>query len=426
MPRPLSADSSAILLLTASLGEGGGAEPLLTNEEYSELAMCLQDLGARPSELIGEGAGELVARCAGVVDEDRMARLLGRRDRLQGALERWEKLGVQVVTRADREYPRSLKQHLREDAPAAVWALGDLSILSVPGFSLVSGASGIPADSERAFRAGEMAAYAGFPVISGGDAGPESDALRAALRAGSPVCQVPRDDLARFASRPQWMRQVQAGRLVLVSDTAPGASRTAEGEIARKRLTLALGACGLLVAASSEKDPCWLASAEMLGKYESMPLYYCGDELRDGLYEYLADMDMRQWVEPEGVVDFSRLAGMPAMSEEQEDASEPRFSEVPPGAEEAEEPPRGGQEEIPAADPLAQEKLGELRGAVAALVAGGLSPKDILGAVIAELSEEGKIDSIAATILSKVGFPRFCQACRRRRAPSGGCGRLRP
>ena len=407
MHEPLSADAAAILLLTAPLAADGRDEALLTNEEYSELAMCLQDLGARPSELAGVGAEELLGHCGGVADEERMKALLGRSGLLQEALSRWEELGVSVVTRADRHYPRSLKLHLREDAPAALWAMGDLSILSGPCFSLVSSASGSEEDSRIALQAGEFAAYAGCPVVSGGDAGPESDALRAAMRTGCPVCQVPRDDLALFAARPAWMRQVQAGRLVLVSCRAPGSARTEGGEIARKRLTLALGSCGLLVAASSEEDPCWLASAEMLGKYESMPLYYREDESRAALYEYLADMDMRPWPAPEGVVDFSRLAGLGnTPGEAPPGAGEPRFEEAPP------EPPAGrgdsGEEQEAEASPdLGPELLARiegLRGEIRSLSAGGAPARAILGAVIAELVAEGKIDSIAATILSKVGF----------------------
>src|SRR5450756_960643 len=81
MSTALSQDSQVILLLTAPLMTGR-MEPstdLLTPGEYGHLAVFLHEVQKSPGDLLTADADSLLKQCQGVVDGDRLRKLLGRR-----------------------------------------------------------------------------------------------------------------------------------------------------------------------------------------------------------------------------------------------------------------------------------------------------------------------------------------------------------
>ena len=183
MTETISPNSDAILLLTAPLGRtgrsAGGIEPLST-EEYGFLARQLLDMKRKPSDLLNPENTELIHSCGELVDAERLKALLGRKAELSRARAAWRSLGIWCCTRADRDYPKILKAHLREDTPPAVWGCGNLKLLQSDAFSVLGTGSKNKHYDRIGNENGTMASYAGFLVVASGEEGAESGALRGA------------------------------------------------------------------------------------------------------------------------------------------------------------------------------------------------------------------------------------------------------
>src|SRR5450830_215087 len=139
MSNTLSQDSQAILLLTAPLMTGN-MEPstdLLAPGEYGHLAIFLHEVQRQPGDLLTADADGLLRQCQGVVDDDRLRRLLGRGFLLSQAVERWQARAIWVVTIADAAYPQRLKERLKDNAPAVLYGCGEAPILEKGGLAVI-------------------------------------------------------------------------------------------------------------------------------------------------------------------------------------------------------------------------------------------------------------------------------------------------
>jgi len=139
MSAALSANTQAILLLTAPLiaGRGAPSEDLLSDEDYNRLARHLRDLKLQPLDLLAGDAGAVLDACRALVDPERLRRLLGRGFLLGQMVERWQTRGINVVSRADAAYPRRLKARLREDAPPVLYGCGEFGLVDRGGLAVV-------------------------------------------------------------------------------------------------------------------------------------------------------------------------------------------------------------------------------------------------------------------------------------------------
>jgi DNA processing protein len=107
----ISPNTQAILLLTAPLiaGKNQPSTDILTLGEYKKLARFLRDNQRQPSDFFGSEAKELIEKCSSVIDGVRVERLLRRGFLLSQAIERWQARTIWVMSRADAEYPGTLK-----------------------------------------------------------------------------------------------------------------------------------------------------------------------------------------------------------------------------------------------------------------------------------------------------------------------------
>src|SRR5258705_703274 len=170
---PLSANTQAILLLTAPLitGRGESSKELLTLSEYGKLGRFLYENKYQPADLVAVGESELFLELGRIVNRDRLKRLVARGFLLSQAIERWQARAIWVVSRADEGYPTLLKERLKEMAPPVLYGCGDSSILDGGGLAVVGSRHADAEGLEYATRVGELPARARTKFISGGRTG---------------------------------------------------------------------------------------------------------------------------------------------------------------------------------------------------------------------------------------------------------------
>lgn len=275
MTPALSPNTQAILMLTAPLivGRSGEAADLLTPGEYKRLARHLRDRKHQPADLLAPDAGDAQRACEAVVDSNRLQRLLGRGFLLGQVVERWQSRAIWVVSRADKDYPRRLKNRLREDAPPIIYGCGDSALLESGGLAVVGSRHVDQNLIEFTESVGRLAAQAGRGIVSGGAKGVDQAAMRGALEAGGTVCGVLADSLEKSSLNREYRNRLLDGQIVLISPYDPSAGFNVGHAMQRNKLIYALADAAFVVSADLNKGGTWAGAVEQLDKLRLVPLF---------------------------------------------------------------------------------------------------------------------------------------------------------
>ena len=275
MTPALSANTQAILLLTAPLisGRGTASSDLLSPGEYKRLARHLRDIQHQPADLISTDARDLLQACQPVIDKARLERLLGRGFLLSQVIERWQSRAIWVVSRADPEYPKRIKGRLREDAPAVLYGCGDMNLLDSGGLAVVGSRHVDDPLIEYTMDVGRLAARSSKMLVSGGAKGIDQAAMRGALEAGGHSCGVLADSLEKTAMNREHRNLILEGQLVLISPYDPSAGFNVGNAMQRNKLIYALADAALVVSSDVNKGGTWTGAVEQLDKLKFVPLY---------------------------------------------------------------------------------------------------------------------------------------------------------
>ena len=271
----LSPNTQAILLLTAPLiaGRSTTSSDLLSLGEYKRLARHLREIQRQPADLVSQEATEILRACQPVIDESRLQKLLGRGFLLSQVIERWQARAIWVVSRADAEYPRRLKAHLREDAPAVLYGCGDMTLLETGGLAVVGSRHVDDALIDYTMSIGRLAARAGSTLVSGGAKGIDQAAMRGALEAGGKVCGVLADSLEKTTMNREHRNLLLDGQLVLISPYDPSAGFNVGNAMQRNKLIYALADASLVVSSDVNKGGTWAGAVEQLDKLKFVPVF---------------------------------------------------------------------------------------------------------------------------------------------------------
>ena len=186
------------LLLCSHLGDP--QRPVLTVARFRALAALARGM-ERPTQERDMTPRDLVSLGIGREEGEKICFLLSQEELLDAYLRRAARLGCVPITRAHEAYPARVRAALGDDAPACLWASGDLKILKNPSVSLV-GSRDLEAENELFAReAGRQAALQGFLLVSGNARGTDRLGQQAALEAGGNVISVVADRLDRHSPR---------------------------------------------------------------------------------------------------------------------------------------------------------------------------------------------------------------------------------
>lgn len=204
---------------------------------------------------------------------DRLTLLLDRGAALALAVEKWESKGIWVVSRSEETYP-SLVRRLGQLAPPLFYGVGDPSLTDhEPGGLAVVGSRHAPAEAIAFTRIVASACAAqNTPVISGGAAGIDSEAVTAALEAGGKAIAVLADRLARTSVSSRYRDAISDGRLLLLSPYDPDAGFHIGNAMGRNKFIYAVASAGLVVHTAENEGGTWAGAIEAL-KRGTPPVY---------------------------------------------------------------------------------------------------------------------------------------------------------
>lgn len=302
MSLSISTNTQVILLLTAPLitGQNGTtAGELLTQSEYRRFARQLRDLGHAPADLLEKNSSELLRELEALIPAERIRRLLDRGFLISQAIERWQSRAIWVLSRADPDYPKKIKNRLKEDSPSVLYGCGQPRLLESGGLAVVGSRHADQTLIDYTEAVGRQCAVAKKIVVSGGAQGIDRAAMRGALEAGGPVTGVLADSLERAALNRENRNWLLEEQLVLISPYDPSAGFNVGHAMQRNKVIYALAEAALVVSADFEKGGTWAGATEQLQKMQFIPIYVRSTgEIGRGL-QALTRMGAKPWPNPE-------------------------------------------------------------------------------------------------------------------------------
>jgi predicted Rossmann fold nucleotide-binding protein DprA/Smf involved in DNA uptake len=250
-----SPQTQAILLLTVAFTKPAPGDPEpLTPAEWGRFASWLKGQEKSPELLLtsDDPMAFLQDWSDPSVTPERIRHLLGRSGAMGLALEKWQRAGLWVMTRADPDYPIRLKKRLKLEAPPVLFGCGDRGLLHRAGIAVVGSRA---ANEEELLDASKIAAEIasqGFSVVSGGARGVDEAAMLSALERQGTVAGVLADSLLRAATSAKYRRGLMGKNLVLTSPFNPDAGLDAGNAMARNKYIYCLADAAVVVAAGKE------------------------------------------------------------------------------------------------------------------------------------------------------------------------------
>lgn len=271
----LQPDTQAILLLCASFGQNRQIEPQpLTLSEYNSLTDWLRENQMRPADLLKSTAKEQLQKITvNKLNPDRLSALLERGMMLSLAVEKWTNQGLWVLGRSDTNYPKRLKQRLRHSAPAILYGVGNIELLSMGGLAILGSRDVDDEILGYTRRVAQNIAVQGMQVISGGARGVDQAAMLGILDAGGTSVGVLADSLTKAAVNSKYRSSIQKGRLSLVSSYDPEAGFNTGNAMGRNKYIYALADYALVVSSSFGKGGTWGGAVEALSRLQDIPVF---------------------------------------------------------------------------------------------------------------------------------------------------------
>ncbi|BAY62516.1 hypothetical protein NIES22_25900 [Calothrix brevissima NIES-22] len=271
----LPPDTQAILLLCASFGQNRQIEPQpLTLSEYNSLADWLRENQMRPADLLEPTAKEQLQKITiNKLNPNRLFALLERGGMLSLAVEKWTNLGLWILGRSDANYPKRLKQILKHSAPAILYGVGNIQLLSLGGLAILGSRDIDEEIVSYTQRVGQTCAAQAMQVVSGGARGVDQAAMLSVLEAGGTSIGILADSLTKAAVNSKYRSSIQEGRLALISSYDPDAGFNTGNAMGRNKYIYALADYALVVTSSFGKGGTWAGAVEALSRLKDIPVF---------------------------------------------------------------------------------------------------------------------------------------------------------
>ena len=253
------------MLLTVSFGKSNSssAKPLSV-KEWARFAVWLRRQGLEPSVLL---EGDVQNLLSGWVDRSvtlaRIKSLLSRGGILGLVLEKWQRAGLWVITRADPRYPKRLKQRLKWESPPVLFGCGKEMLLEHDrGIAVVGSRDASQEDLSFTECLGNKVAGQGYTIVSGGARGIDQSAMLGALQNDGTAVGVLADSLLRSATLAKYRKFLLSGDLALISPSNPELGFDVGKAMSRNRYVYCLADAAIVISSKAGKGGTWNGAVE--------------------------------------------------------------------------------------------------------------------------------------------------------------------
>lgn len=260
----MNRNAETIIILCSHLCITDDIKPLEANE-WATLAEQLRSLKLQPEVLLDFEKQDFINQLN--VSENtanRFKRLLERSGSLRFEISKYEDMGIQIITRADSQYPKQLKKKLGNSCPPLFYSAGDLNLLKKEAIGYVGSRSFDSTDIEFTKHTVAKTAAHGYAVVSGGARGIDSISASAAISEGVFVIEYISDSMLRKMRDSELVREIRNGRVLLMSVVIPTAGFNVEVAMMRNRYIYAQSSGTVVIRSDKGKGGTWAGATENL------------------------------------------------------------------------------------------------------------------------------------------------------------------
>lgn len=260
----MNPNSKAIIILCSRLCLSETMKPF-TPTEWSNLAEKLIQLKLEPSNLLEMEFDDLKEHFSFSVVE-RIKELSTRSASIAFELTNYSSQGINIVTRADKEYPKMIKSKLKNLCPPLFYYAGDLSICNKKSVGFVGSRNVNDKDVDFTKDTALKVVENGYVVVSGGARGIDSVAVETALLNNGLAIEYLADSLVKKIRKKDVITAIRNNQLVLFSTAKPDASFSAGNAMGRNKFIYCQSKATVVVRSDLNKGGTWSGASEAIKK----------------------------------------------------------------------------------------------------------------------------------------------------------------
>ena len=176
----ITPSTQAILLLTSSFSEKKLEDAMPLNPvEWGRFALWLHEHDLNPENLLQGNFEELLLLWKdSEITISRLKTLLNRGAALALSIEKWQRVGIWIITRSSSDYPKQLKKKLKHLSPPVLYGIGNPKLLNKLSIAVVGSRKAPKEALEFAHKFGNKIANDGYTLVSGGAKGVDETAIK--------------------------------------------------------------------------------------------------------------------------------------------------------------------------------------------------------------------------------------------------------
>lgn len=258
--------TKAILLFTSYLGKDTNKDlKPLTNVEWNRFALWLNTKSMSPEDLLLQEDKIINDFKDKTISTERLSALLERKSSLAMALDKWSKAGVWILNRSDKNYPKYVKDKLKNNAPPIFFGIGNVDLLNKKYIGVVGSRSTNAQELNDTKRLALSITKNGYGVVSGGARGVDEAAMIGALEGNGYALGYVADSLIKKSTSSFFRQYIINEKLCLVSPFNPEAGFNVGNAMSRNRL-IYTQSDATIVMKSDLKGGTWEGAKENLKK----------------------------------------------------------------------------------------------------------------------------------------------------------------
>jgi len=263
----ITPSTQAVLLLTSSFSKHArNEEKPLSVSEWGLFAAWLHVHKMKPEDLLEKDFEENLKDWSDeTISLSRLKKLLNRGAALALAIEKWQRIGLWVITRSDKEYPQNIKRKLKHLSPPILYGIGNKDLLNVPTIAVTGSRNADKTNLNYAYEIGSKIAKDGLALVSGGAKGVDEYAMQGTLDHGGNGIVILAEDLLKYSLSSKYRNALLQNNLVLISPYYPESSFSVANAMARNKYIYTLSIASVIVCSNSSGGT-WTGANEVLKK----------------------------------------------------------------------------------------------------------------------------------------------------------------
>lgn len=257
-------NANAIIILCSHLCVGENVKPL-EPREWSNVSQNLISEKKQPKDMFLFDNNDF-KKTLNLSPEEitRYKRLLDRSASIAFEIEKLSNIGINIITRADTDYPRLLKKKLGQISPPLFYVAGDINMQDNDFIGIVGSRTIDKKDFDFTRTIVKKIIDEKFSIVSGGAKGIDSTASSSALELGSVAIEFVSDSMIKKLKDKEVSKYIRDGRLLLLSAAKPEAGFNVGMAMMRNKYIYAQSLGTIIVRSDKEKGGTWAGAIENL------------------------------------------------------------------------------------------------------------------------------------------------------------------